>query len=129
MRQAHRALSLRVGRPVSFSQPIGSCSRPGGLAETAAEAGRDHALLVKEIRKTGGADGPVRGRGWQPVQPAAFRVGVKLAGVCPGGGLGETALPVSRLAFAFHAPEPVAGYATSCGPDARMSQTRADRLS
>ena len=71
---------------------------------------------VKKIRKTGGADGPVRGKGWQPVQPSAFRVGEIREGVRPGGGLGETALPVLRLAFAFHAPEPAAGYADSCGP-------------
>ncbi|NLC80118.1 MAG: hypothetical protein GX748_02930, partial [Lentisphaerae bacterium] len=47
------------------------------------------------------------------VQPSAFRVGEKRAGIRLGGGLGETALPVSRLAFVFHAPEPVAGYANA----------------
>ena len=55
-------------------------------------------FLAKKIRKAGGADGPVRGKGRQPVQPSALRVGEKQACVRPGGGLGETALPVGTPA-------------------------------
>ena len=61
--------------------------------------GEGHTFLVKKMRKTGGADGPVRGKGWQPVQPSALRVGEKQVCVRPGGGLGETALPVGTPAL------------------------------
>ena len=62
------------------------------------EMRRPRVFFAKKRRRAGGADGPVRGKGWQPVHPSAFRVGEKRAGVRPGGGLGETALPVGTPA-------------------------------
>jgi len=67
-------------------QPVGRSRR-----DRRREAGRYRAFLAKKIRKTGGADGPVRGKGWKRDQPSELRVGEKQAFVRPGGGLCEPA--------------------------------------
>jgi len=61
-------------------------------------------VRAKKRHRAGGADGPARRKGWQPVHPSALRVGEKRAGVRPGGGLGETALPAGRLQSTTLAP-------------------------
>jgi len=91
-RQPVQPSALRVGEKQA-------CVRPGGgLAETAAETRRDPAFSGEKDTQGWGRGRPVRGKGWQPARPSALRVGEKRAGVRPGGGLGETALPVGTPA-------------------------------
>jgi len=79
-----RTSRLSDGRAVSPRPPLRRAAIPR--------------FLAKKMRRAGGADGPVRGKGLQPVHPSALRVGEKRAGVRPDGGLGETALPVGTPA-------------------------------
>ena len=66
--------------------PQQNCHAPIPVGRMAVLLGRPSrarsALSVKKIRKTGGADGPVRGKGWERDQPSELGVGEK-RGMCP----------------------------------------------
>jgi len=52
----------------------------GGRKEKGGRRKEKLGVRAKKRRRAGGADGPVRGKGWQPVHPSALRVGEKRLG-------------------------------------------------